>query len=68
MAEENDEEATNMRRCWLVGGVGNLGEVEGEHELVLEVSVMCELVDGRCEMLRVAHDEDSDAVIVVKLG
>ncbi len=47
VAEENDEEAADMRRSWVVRGVGNLGEVEGECELVLEVGV-CELVDGRC--------------------
>jgi hypothetical protein len=50
-----------MRRCQVVQGVGNLGEVEGECELVLKVGVMCELVDGSCEVLRVAGDEYANA-------
>jgi hypothetical protein len=62
VAEENDKEATDVRRCWVVRGVGNLGEVEGECELVLKVSMMCEMVDGRHEVLRVAGDEYADAV------
>jgi hypothetical protein len=44
VAEENDEEAADVRRCQVVQGVGNLGEVEGECELVLKVGVMWELV------------------------
>ncbi len=68
MAEENDKEAADMRRSWVVRGVGNLGEVEGECELVLEVGVMCELVGGRCKVKKVAGDEDSNAMGVVKLG
>ena len=34
----------------------------------LWIGVVCELVDGCCKMLRVAGDEDSDAMGWVKLG
>ncbi len=34
VAEENDKEAADVRRCQVVGGVGKLGEVEGKCEFV----------------------------------
>jgi hypothetical protein len=63
VGEEHDEEPTEVGRGWSVSSVGNLGVVEGECSLVLELWVSSQLLDCGCQEDWVAGEEDADAVL-----
>jgi hypothetical protein len=68
VGKEHNVEPTDVGRGWSVGSVGNLGVVECEGDVKLELGVHVQLLHGRCQEDRVAHDVDADAVFRGEAG